>query len=81
MYFTCFLKDEIIDYHMKHGRFPDDEIVLPKRIWPDVFVFVWILLLAIPLSVAMIYLVYVGAWLTVGLIVLVLFICESVEWC
>ena len=48
----------------------------------DVVVCMWILLLAIPVSVAMVYLAYTGAWLTLGLIVLILFVSKLLFcWC
>ena len=73
-YSICFVKDEIVDYHIKHGKFPADQLVLPKRVWPDVVVLTWTLLLAIPMAVAVVYLAYTGAWLILGLIILTFFL-------
>ncbi|KAL5457641.1 hypothetical protein EMCRGX_G034924 [Ephydatia muelleri] len=74
-------KDDVIEYHIKNRKFPGDQIKLSKRPWMDVVVFMWILLLAIPVSVAMVYLAYTGAWLTLGLIVLILFVTDQLFMC
>ena len=73
-----FLKDDVIEYHIKNGKFPGDKIKLSKKPWMDVVVFIWVLLLVIPVCFAMVYLAYTGAWLTLGLIVLVLFVSKLV---
>ena len=78
MIFVFFLKDDVIEYHIKNGKFPGDKIKLSKKPWMDVVVFIWVLLLVIPVCFAIVYLAYTGAWLTLGLIVLVLFVSKLV---
>ena len=63
-------QDELVDYHMKHKAFPGERVRLPQRVWPDVIIFLWVSLLGVPAFFATLYLFWIGAWFTIGLIVI-----------
>jgi len=70
------IQDELVEYHIKHDTFPEDEFKLPKRVLPDLVVLVWLLLLGVPVFLAGVYLAWVGAWFILLLIVLVVILGE-----
>ena len=73
------MQDELVDYRIKHGRFPDNmrRITLPSSYWPDLIVLMWVCLLGIPALLAALYLAWVGAWLTLGVILVAVFVGED----
>jgi len=70
-------KDKLVEYHIKHDKFPEDEFKLPKRVLPDLVVLVWLLLLGVPVFLAGVYLAWVGAWFILLLIVLVVILADQ----
>lgn len=72
-------KDELVDHHIKYKKFPDSLVraQLPRSYWPDVIVFMWICLLAVPAFFTALYLAWVGAWLTLGIILLAVLVADQ----
>lgn len=70
-------KDELVDYHNKHKRFPMEESHLPKRPWPELIVYTWLSLLGVPALLAAFYLLWTGSWFILGIIVLVFILAEQ----
>lgn len=71
-------KDELVDHYIKHKRFPDHvkKVNLPRRYWPDLIVFMWISLLGVPAFFTALYLAWMGAWLTLSVIVVAVFVAD-----
>lgn len=74
-------QDEIVDYYMKHHKFPDPvvKVNFPRHYWPDVVVFIWISLLGVPAFLAALYLAWAGAWITLGIIVIAVFVSKYTD--
>jgi lysophosphatidic acid acyltransferase/lysophosphatidylinositol acyltransferase len=72
-------KDDLVDHHIKHKRFPDSvqKVTLPRSYWPDLIVGLWICLLGVPAVLTAFYLAWVGAWLTLGLILAAVFVADQ----
>ena len=68
-----------MEYYTKHRKFPDSmrKVTLPRSYWPDVIVLVWVCLLGVPAACTALYLAWVGAWLTLGLILSIVFVGEG----
>lgn len=60
----------MIDYHIKHNKFPGDVVDLTDSIWPDLIVLMWVSLFGVPAFLTALYLFWIGAWFTMGLIVI-----------
>ena len=58
-----------MEYYTKNKRFPETEVKIGKRPWPDLVVAIWICLLGIPALLTALYLAWVGKWLILTLIV------------
>ena len=73
-------QDELVDHHVKHKKFPEPlhKIILSRSYVLDLIVFVWISLLGIPAFFTALYLAWVGAWLTLGVIVTAIFVGEFI---
>ncbi len=75
-YIFCSLQDELIEYHNQHKKFPGAPFTLPKHMWANVIVTMWICLCSIPLFLLTLYLAWVGQWLTLGITVLAIILGE-----
>ena len=64
-----YLQDELVDYYMKHKKFPESEVKIGKRPWPDLVVAMWLCLLGVPALLTALYLAWVGKWFILALIV------------
>ena len=62
-------QDELVEYHMKHGRFPEEEVKVTKRPWTDIVVLMWLAMVGAPALLSGLYLVWIGNWLVLGIIV------------
>lgn len=63
------LQDDLVEYHNQHKRFPLPEVNLPKRIWADVIVTMWVCLCSIPVFLMTLYLAWIGYWIMLVLII------------
>ena len=66
---NLFVQDELVEYYTKHKRFPETEVKIEKRPWPDLVVATWICSLGIPALLIALYLAWVGKWLILAVIV------------
>ena len=73
---TSLSQDDLVDYNLQHKKFPDSftKAVFPRNYWSDIIVAVWICLLGVPAFLAALYLAWMGAWLTLGVIVIAIFV-------
>ena len=74
--FHCVLQDDLVDYHIKNERFPGrvKKVDLPTTYLPDIIVLMWVCLLGVPAVFTALYLAWVGAWLTLGVILAAIFV-------
>ena len=74
--FLCILQDDLVDYHIKHERFPErmKKVIYPTSCLPDLIVLMWVCLLGVPAVFTALYLAWVGAWLTLGVILATVFV-------
>lgn len=63
-------QDKLYEYHMEHGRFPENEIKVPKRPWTDLVICMWLTLICIPVVLSGLYLAWVGNWFVLGIVIL-----------
>ncbi len=63
------LQDELVEYYSQHRRFPEKEVKIGKRPWPDMVVAMWLCLVGFPALFAALSLAWVGKWFTLALIV------------
>jgi hypothetical protein len=65
-----------VDYHIKHERFPErmKKVIYPTSCLPDLIVLMWVCLLGVPAVFTALYLAWVGAWLTLGVILAAVFV-------
>ena len=49
---------------------------MPPSYWPDLIVLMWVCLLGVPAVFTALYLAWVGAWLTLGVILAAVFVGE-----
>ena len=64
-----YLQDNLVEYYNKHKTFPEKEINIKKRPWPDMVVAIWICLLGVPALFIAVYLAWVGKWFVLALII------------
>ncbi len=62
-------QDEAIDYYMKNGAFPEEEVSVPKRPYTDIVVLSWLAMVGAPVVLSVLYLAWVGNWIVLGIIV------------
>lgn len=72
-------KDEFVEYHMKHKRFPScfKVIDVPLRPWPMLVFILWVLLICIPVVLLAIYWVWIGAWYILVAMVTIIFLANQ----
>lgn len=59
----------MVEYYSQHKRFPEKEVKVGKRPWPDVVVTMWLCLLGLPALLTALYLAWVGKWFILALII------------
>ena len=59
----------MVEYYSQHKRFPEKEVKVGKRPWPDMVVAMWLCLLGLPALLIALYLAWVGKWFILTLIV------------
>ena len=63
------MQDELVEYYNKYKKFPEKEVNIRKRPWPDMVVAMWICFLGLPALFTAVYLAWVGKWFVLTLIV------------
>ena len=58
-----------MEYYNEHKKFPETEVKVGKRPWPDMVVAVWLCLLGLPALLTALYLAWVGKWFVLAIII------------
>ncbi|XP_062505493.1 1-acyl-sn-glycerol-3-phosphate acyltransferase delta-like [Corticium candelabrum] len=65
-------KDDLVDYHHNHGRFPASIVDFPPRFMSTVVMTVWIVLLVVPFAFYVYTVVIAGAYWTLAILAIII---------